>query len=203
MVLIEKCTKKHIAKTRITQQGSGQTVRVQPGEYYVGQGDDLTIVTILGSCVAACIRNPLSGFGGMNHFMLPENDEGHWGGVSSVMRYGNHAMETLINEVVKSGCPRNELEIKLFGGANMYEGSVNIGHKNAEFAQKYLLNDGLKCVAFDLGGNLGRRIHYSPATGKVKRLLLSENQNITLTRSESRLAHKIKAPKSGDIELFD
>jgi chemotaxis protein CheD len=193
-----------MARTVIKLANKGASVRVQPGEYYVTNNPQLTITTVLGSCVAACIRNPITGFGGMNHFMLPESDEGHWGGVSSVMRYGNHAMETLINEVLKSGCPRSDIEIKLFGGGNMYAGVSQVGSHNALFAMEYLKNEGYRCVANDLGGNFGRRIEYNPSTGKVKRLLLTENQNqkITLSETKHRFAIDTK-PIEGDIELFD
>ena len=89
-------------------------VRVLPGEHYVVKnGKDEMIVTILGSCVAACIRDPLTGIGGMNHFMLPESNTGNWGSVSATMRYGNFAMETLINDILKTGCPKSRLEVKL------------------------------------------------------------------------------------------
>ncbi len=86
-----------------------QAVRVLPGEAYVTARPDEMIVTVLGSCVAACIRNPAKGFGGLNHFMLPESESGIWNGASAALRYGNHAMEVLINEVLKSGCRRQDL----------------------------------------------------------------------------------------------
>ncbi|CAL4869675.1 Chemoreceptor glutamine deamidase CheD (plasmid) [Asticcacaulis sp. MM231] len=194
----------HLARTRIKDVRLGEhNVRVQPGEYFVTDTPGTVIITILGSCVAACIRNPKNGFGGMNHFMLPESESGQWGGVSSQMRYGNHAMENLINEVLKSGCLRHDLEIKLFGGANMYAGHNEVGTQNARFAQAYLKAEGLRVLATDLGGNHGRRIHYSPQTGRVKRLLLNDSQDKSVTRTESSYSTRLVAkPIEGDIELF-
>ena len=113
-------------------------VRVLPGGAYVTRRTDEMIVTVLGSCVAACIRDPASGFGGLNHFMLPESESGTWNGVSAAMRYGNHAMEVLINEVLKSGCRRQDLEIKLFGGADLTDGPSLIGSSNVAFVLDYL-----------------------------------------------------------------
>jgi chemotaxis protein CheD len=196
---------RHLAQTRITDARLGDhNVRVQPGEYFVSDRPGTIIITVLGSCVAACIRNPQTGFGGMNHFMLPESEQGQWGGVSSQMRYGNHAMENLINEVLKSGCRRDSLEIKLFGGANMYVGGSEVGSKNARFAQTYLKTEGLRVLASDLGGTQGRRIHYSPSTGKVQRLLLTGVQGSKLTQSETTYRTRLlDRPVEGDIELFE
>ena len=87
-------------------------IKIGPGEHYVTQQKGVTIVTVLGSCVAACIRDPLAGVGGMNHFMLPESDTGVWGGISANMRYGNHAMEELINDIMRQGGQRNGSKLK-------------------------------------------------------------------------------------------
>ena len=90
-------------------------VRVLPGETRTVDVADNVLMTVLGSCVSACIRNPVNGFGGMNHFMLPSSECGTWNGEDAALRYGNFAMEALINEVLKSGCRREDLEIKVFG----------------------------------------------------------------------------------------
>ncbi|WP_407049772.1 chemoreceptor glutamine deamidase CheD [Methyloraptor flagellatus] len=178
-------------------------IRVLPGDYYTTDAEDEVIVTILGSCVAACVRDPRTGFGGMNHFMLPESESGHWSGVSAAMRYGNHAMETLINAVLTTGCRREDLEIKLFGGADLNEGPM-VGTMNARFALKYLEIEGLWPDAVDLGGNLARRIHYRPANGKVQRLFLKPMNVKTVVAEESRYISTIShAPQEGAIELFD
>ncbi len=194
----------HFARTRIKDSRLGEhTVRVQPGEYFVSGEAAAVVVTVLGSCVSACVRDSRTGFGGMNHFMLPESDNGEWGGTSSRMRYGNYAMEALINAVLKSGCAREHLEIKLFGGANMFVSGTPVGTRNAEFATDYLSAEGLAVVATDLGGMHGRRIHYSPATGKVQRLLLTKTQDSSLALRETAYRSRLStAPVEGDIELF-
>lgn len=182
----------------------GDTVRVLPGDYYVTGDAGVTIVTILGSCVAACVRDPFTGFGGLNHFMLPEGETGEWNGVGAAFRYGNFAMEALINAVLKSGCARQNLEVKLFGGANMHGSAAGVGSKNALFAKRYLDMEGIPLASADLGGEYGRRIHYNPATGKVQRLILKSREGEALRSDESRYASSLKQTSvGGDIDLFD
>ena len=179
--------------------------KVLPGEHFVTSDPDDMLVTVLGSCVAACIRDPETGFGGMNHFMLPASETGNWGDMTgAAMRYGNHAMEVLINTILAKGCPRWQLEIKLFGGGNVTDGTQLIGHKNAQFALDYLKNEGFEPAAIDLGGNRPRRIHYFPATGKVNRLLLRRSSDRDIIAEERTYEAKITTkPVAGDIELFD
>lgn len=179
-------------------------VRVLPGDYHVCGEPDTTIVTVLGSCVAACIRDPESGFGGLNHFMLPESATEDWNGVGAALRYGNFAMEALINAVLKSGCRRSDLEVKLFGGAAMNGVVSDVGRKNAAFARHYLDVEGIPVVASDLGGPYGRRIEYQPFTGKVQRLVLRDHDARTIDSEERRYKDRMKSTViSGDIDLFD
>ncbi len=202
----KEATPPHPGKTRIfLQQFGARAVRLLPGETYTTAKRDEAIVTVLGSCVAACIRDPSTGLGGMNHFMLPESTTGQWGEqLSAAMRYGNFAMEELINSVLKSGCARKALEIKLFGGANFTQGATMIGTKNADFALRYLENEGLRPVAQDLGGILGRRIEYHPATGKVARLFLRGTGAVQVVEEERRYGAVLRTkPIDGDVQLFD
>lgn len=179
-------------------------IRLLPGETRTTDRPDEMIVTVLGSCVAACIRNPRTGFGGMNHFMLPESSTGDWSGASASLRYGNYAMEALINDVLKSGCAREDLEIKLFGGSNLSDGPAMVGRKNSEFALRYLEEEGLRLAAQDLGGPVGRRIHYFPATGKVQRLLLKPASAKAIADDENRYRRTLKhTPVGGDVDLFE
>jgi chemotaxis protein CheD len=127
-------------------------VKVFPGEFYVTNKSDEVLVTILGSCVSACIRDPRLGIGGMNHFMLAEGEAQSWGGDAKSTRYGNFAMEKLVNELIKAGASRNSLEIKVFGGGNVTDTRNAIGTQNADFVMKYLDTEGLNCAAQDLGG---------------------------------------------------
>lgn len=180
-----------------------QAVRVLPGEAYVTARVDEMIVTVLGSCVAACIRNPATGFGGLNHFMLPESDSGIWNGASAALRYGNYAMEVLINEVLKSGCERRDLEIKLFGGADLTDGPTLIGSSNVSFVLDYLEAEGLVVASADLGGSYGRRIHYNPSTGVVHRLLLGTATHPDFVDEEHSFKDRLARTKvEGEVDLF-
>jgi chemotaxis protein CheD len=179
-------------------------VKVFPGEFYVTDKADETLVTVLGSCVAACIRDPRLGIGGMNHFMLPQGRTGGWGRDLESTRFGNFAMEKLINELMKMGCARESLEIKVFGGGNVTESNIAVGTDNAQFALKYLEAEKLRCVAQDLGGRFPRRIHYSPATGRVVRRLLGRDASGAVARDELEHARQLSARSpAGEIELFD
>lgn len=179
-------------------------IRVLPGDFHVTGTLGETLVTVLGSCVAACIRDPVTGFGGLNHFMLPEGGPNEWTSNGAAFRYGNFAMEALINAVLKSGCTRQNLEVKLFGGANMYGSLTGVGEKNAAFALRYLEAEGIPVAGQDLGGEHGRRIHYVPSTGKVQRLMLKSREELSVRDEESRYARKLRGtPIAGTIDLFE
>ena len=178
-------------------------VKLFPGEYYVTRRTDEVLVTVLGSCVSACIRDPHVGVAGMNHFMLPQNESGSWGKDAQSTRFGNFAMEKLINELIKAGCARERLEVKVFGGGNVTESTNAIGSNNADFVLRYLDAEGLRCAAQDLGGGLPRRIHYFPANGRVVRRLLGTGETTAVAREESDYRNRLRVQKSsGDIELF-
>ena len=133
---------------------SAWMVKVFPGEFYVTRQPDEILVTVLGSCVSACIRDPVLGVGGMNHFMLATGRSGAWGNNDpQSARFGNFAMEKLINELTKAGCSRERMEIKVFGGGNVIDASTAVGSDNAEFVLRYLEAEGLRCSAEDLGGS--------------------------------------------------
>jgi chemotaxis protein CheD len=179
-------------------------VKVLPGEHYVTNSPGEMIVTVLGSCVAACIRDPYINFGGMNHFMLPQSADGAWGTASASMRYGNFAMEVLINEILSRGGRRERLEIKVFGGGNVLAGATPVGTRNAAFVEAYLEAEGLKATASHLRGNLPRRVHYFPVTGKVMMRELRRSDDQIVLDTEKKYLTKLSAPpSSGDIELFD
>lgn len=179
-------------------------VKVFPGEYSLTRDPEEVLVTVLGSCVAACIRDPLMNIGGMNHFMLAHSHSGGWGEDSKSTRFGNFAMEKLINELIKAGCARERMEIKVFGGGNVTDTSNAIGTDNAEFVLRYLAAEGLRCAAQDLGGSYPRRIHYHAATGKIVRRFLGATETHAVSRAESEYANSLKARQVvGDIQLFD
>jgi len=179
-----------------------QAVKILPGEYYVTD-DNLVLVTVLGSCVAACIRDTQNNIGGMNHFMLP--DEGGKEILSSSARYGTYAMEVLINHLLKSGARRNRLEAKVFGGGAVLSSlsSSNVGARNAEFVLKYLKTEKIPVVAKDLLDSYPRKIYYFPENGRVLVRKLHRVHNDTLFNRENEYRSRLeKAPVSGDIELF-
>ncbi len=182
---------------------SAWMVKILPGECYVTTRPEELLVTVLGSCVSACIRDPSTGIGGMNHFMLPSGKAGGWGDELHSMRYGNFAMEKLINELLKAGCSRQSMEIKVFGGGNVIESNTAIGSKNSEFVLSYLKSEGLACAANDLGGQYPRRIQYSPATGRVVRRFLGGGDREIIVRNEIEYASNLTTKDtSGEILLF-
>lgn len=179
-------------------------VKVLPGEHYVTREMGEMLVTVLGSCVAACIRDPLAGVGGINHFMLPESPNGNWGTISAACRYGNFAMEQLINDILKAGGRKDRLEIKIFGGANVLAASTDIGGRNAEFVESYLATEGLPVAASHLRGRLPRRIHYFPEHGKVFMLELARHEEMSVVGMEQKYKSRLsREPIGGSAELFD
>ena len=138
-------------------------VHVGQGEHYVTDDPHVMLSTILGSCVAMCLRDPGAGIGGMNHFMLPEGNVGD----GAPARYGSYAMELLINDVLKAGGRRDRLEAKLFGGGRMFDGLRDVGRANADFAERFLHDEGIPVVGGSLRGEGGRRVHYWPVSGRA------------------------------------
>jgi len=185
-------------------QVGGTVVKILPGDYYVTDDPGETIATILGSCVAACVRDPSLGIGGMNHFMAPESETGTWSGRSALQRYGNFAMEALINDVLARGGRRDRLEVKVFGGANVIRSSLNVGDRNAAFVTAYLAREGMPVAAADLGGDLPRRVLYRPGTGRAQRLILNRDADKAVFAEEQAFRRKLEQePRGGDVELFD
>lgn len=179
--------------------------RLLPGEYYVTINDE-GVYTTLGSCISACIRDRVSGVGGMNHFMLPASgDADSWKstGLSAATRYGNFAMEHLINVILKNGGQRQNLEVKLFGGGRILAHMTDVGMRNINFARDYLQTEGLKVVAEDVGDVYPRMVVYFPATGKVRVKRLRSLHNNVIVEEEIRYISTVESkPVGGDIELF-
>jgi len=175
-------------------------IHILPGEFYVTDGPEI-IATVLGSCVSTCIRDRRTGLGGMNHFMLPDDPRKDKKG--DALRYGCFALERLINELVKRGGDRNELEIKVFGGGRVIAAMSDIGRSNVEFVRTYLSDEGLSSEVEDVGGHWARRVRYYPSTGKVlvKHLPMREAANIGTQESDFR--EKLRNERvAGDVELF-
>jgi chemotaxis protein CheD len=181
--------------------------RLMPGEYYVTQHPE-AIATVLGSCVSACIRESRLGYGGMNHFMLPlDGSQGQsvWGSANSAAtRYGNVAMERLINDILKMGGRRENLEIKLVGGGRVLaEMSTDIGARNIEFVREYVFAEGFKVLGEDLGDVHPRRVLYFPQTGRIRVRKLTAGRDESLAARERQYLQQLDAkPMEGDVELF-
>ena len=139
----------------------------------------------------------------MNHFMLPESSDGAWGTASAGMRYGNFAMEQLINDILTRGGRRDRLEVKVFGGANVLAISTSIGTQNADFVEQYLAAEGLTVAAQHLRGHHPRRVHYFPATGKVLLRELRRDDERDLALESSYQDRLRQAPVAGEVELFE
>ena len=174
--------------------------KILPGEFYVTLHDEL-ISTVLGSCISACIRDKKLGLGGMNHFMLPASvDDSSWGATN---RFGNFAMENLINEILKNGGKRENLEAKLIGGGKILANMTDVGARNIQFAQEYIKTEGIKLVSEDMGDVFPRKVIYFPATGKalVKRLKSLHNDTV-VSREQDYMKNLDQKPAQDDIELF-
>ena len=182
-----------------------EAAKILPGEYYV-TGRDMLLVTVLGSCVAACIRDYHSGIGGMNHFMLPDSAAHDNSPMGTSARYGTYAMEILINQLLKLGARRINLEAKVFGGGNVLKGLTvaNVGQRNADFVMEYLDTEKIRVVAQDLVDIYPRKVYYFPSSGKVMVKKLRTLHNNTVFAREKDYSSRLKKSKvEGDVELFD
>lgn len=166
-----------------------RTLHVIQGEHRVSEGVDIVMTTVLGSCVAACLFDPVRRIGGMNHFLLPDGS-----GVRDI-RYASAAMEQLVNSLLKQGAARDRLEAKLFGGARMLSGLPDIGRRNGEAALAFLRGEGIALRAHSLGGTLARRIRFWPATGKAQQMLLDDT-------AEVQPPPALPVTATGSVELF-
>lgn len=181
-----------------------EAAKILPGEYYY-TGKNMLIVTVLGSCVSACIRDRVSGLGGMNHFMLPDGGGDAGSPVSASMRYGTYAMEVLINDLLKAGARRENLEAKVFGGGAVLRGftAMNVGERNAAFVTQFLKTERIPVLAEDLNDIYPRKVYFFPRTGKVLVKKLMQTQNDTLAKRELDYAKRLKVePVGGEIDLF-
>jgi len=178
--------------------------KILPGEYYVTNQPDEIVATTLGSCVSACIRDKLLGIGGMNHFMLPLRSEHAGDGwMNSATRYGSYAMEHLINDILKHGGKRENLEVKLTGGGRIMASMSDVGACNIAFVLEYLQTENLDIIVQDLGGIYPRKVMYYPDTGRLRVKKLRSMHNETLIQREQAYQEELDVqPDSGGIELF-
>lgn len=197
MSLVMDAARKFISKS------SNQTmVKIYSGDCYVTDKQEEVMMTILGSCIAACIRDPLVNVGGMNHFLLPMTE----GQVDSFTqnRYGSFAMEQLINGIIKMGGVKSRLEVKLFGGADVSQNSHLIGTKNVAFIRQYCKDEGLIIAAEHLGGTKARKVQYNPYAGKVMMKLVTDVEQDNVVKEELVYEKKVEVQESkgGSVDLF-
>ena len=172
-------------------------IHVVQGEYSVTDDPDVMMGTILGSCVAACIRDPKAGVGGMNHFLLPgaDGDEG--------LRYGVQSMELLLNALYRKGARRERLEVKLFGGARVIDGLSDVGQQNAAFAERFLASEGIAMNGGSLRGDQARRIQFWPVSGRVREMaLVDPKRQVQVFEAERAKPAPAPMADDGDLELF-
>jgi len=173
-------------------------VKVLPGEYFVS-GDDLLIMTVLGSCIAACVWDGKARIGGMNHFMLPEGEDGSG-------RYGSYAMELLLNEMIKMGARRETMQAKVFGGGAVMAGftTMNVGERNTKFVLDYLATERIPVVSQDVLDIHPRKVCFFPVTGKalVKRLAHAHPEALAVEARKGNAATVAKSTSGGSVDLF-
>ncbi len=196
--------KRYWDKTR-----NAMVAKILPGELYISNNKNEYITTVLGSCIAACIWDKDNQVGGMNHFMLPlkagvsiYDDASNISGLAT--RYGNFAMEHLINELLKHGAIRRNLQIKVFGGGAIFGQKTDVGKKNIEFVEDYIYQENLKLVSKDLGLDNPRKVLFEPISGRVWVKRLQAIHNDTLLQREERYLTDISREEQtdGDVELF-
>lgn len=181
-------------------------VVLSPGEYCVSS-EDVVLYTVLGSCVAACLRDPVTGLAGMNHFMLPEPIR-HGSMISTDPgRIGIHAMELLVNEMLKAGAARGSLVAKVFGGAHVLNtGKLRdrLPDSNVEVALEFLEMERIPVAAQDVGGQLGRKVAFVVSTGDVFVEKLKRIARPTLARKDEALGARVRRGDwDGQVTLFE
>jgi len=173
-------------------------VKVLPGEYFVS-GEDVLIMTVLGSCIAACVWDGKARIGGMNHFMLPEGEDGSG-------RYGSYAMELLLNEMIKMGARRETMQAKVFGGGAVMAGftTMNVGERNTKFVLDYLATERIPVVSQDVLDIHPRKVCFFPVTGKalVKRLAHAHPEALAVEERKGNAATVVKSTAGGSVDLF-
>lgn len=177
----------------------GMRVNIIQGEQFVTDDPNVVLTTLLGSCVAACMRDPVAGVGGMNHFLLPGGRSQNMG--EQAQRYGVHAMELLVNALLSHGARRDRLEAKLFGGARLINGLTDVGRQNANFAKRFLADEGIRHTGGSLLGEHGRKIQFWPVLGRARQSLM-ERESAHVFDAERRTRPVQPATNAGEVDLF-
>jgi chemotaxis protein CheD len=185
----------------------GVVTTIHQGDCLVGGDEDLTFSTILGSCIAACIRDVEARVGGMNHFLLAEPSGSAKDRYGASARYGAFAMEQLINKVLNRGSgQKSNLEIKVFGGGLINSALTDVGAKNIEFVREFLREEGYVLAGEDVGGAYARRVMFKPHSGRAFVKRLDSDAGASVAREELSMVRRRVTPRpvpvTADIELF-
>lgn len=176
-------------------------IHVVQGEFAVSDDPDVMLGTILGSCVAACMHDPVARVGGMNHFLLPGDRSDTQAGGPQALRYGVQSMELLLNALFRKGARRERLQVKLFGGARVIEGLSDVGQQNAQFAETFLTSEGIQLTGGSLRGDQARRIQFWPVSGRVRQMTLTDPGR-QVFEAERRKPVVPEPAADGDVDLF-
>ena len=166
------------------------SVLITQGEFAVCDRPETMISTILGSCVAVCLRDPMLRVGGMNHILLPSTGGGRIGAAN----FGASDMERLVNALIKRGAVRGRLEAKVFGGAAVVAGLSDIGARNAAFVREFLAAEGIAILSENVGGDRPRQVRYWPESGRA------QHRFVGLT--EVNEPRPPQAVRGNEVELF-
>lgn len=172
-----------------------QRINVIQGTTFVTEDQNVVLTTVLGSCVACCLFDPVLKVGGMNHFLLSEPRNGLQRDSSEAERYGSYAMELLVNDMLKHGSSRGRMRAHIYGGANLHAGMQAIGTANADFARRFLASDGIQLSHSNLGGTSARRVDFRAALGQARCRIVEAEVPVETRRP-------VAAPKLGEVELF-
>jgi chemotaxis protein CheD len=194
---------------RYSENFKRNMVIIYPGEFYVSTSD--IIATVLGSCIAVCIKDRKTGIGGMNHFMLPGDVRSQDMFLSASAKYGMFAMEQLLNEMIKHNGSKKDFEAKVFGGGhvlNFRKTDGNVPESNIEFVKAFLTMEQIPVVKQDVGGYAGRKILFFPDTAKVLLKRLETTVDSKIIQAEQSYKTKLFKDKEklqetgGDLTLF-
>lgn len=166
----------------------GGRTYISQGEFAVCSDPNQVIATLLGSCVSACLWDPVSGVGGMNHVLFVDNKAD----AARVFGHGVNGMELLINGLIQKGADRYNLKAKVFGGARMIEGLSDAGKRNGQFVLDFLEREKIKHAGGDLGGDKARRLEFWPGTGRARIKLVSQSVPVAMPTIKD----------TNDIEIF-
>lgn len=179
----------------------GRRINVIQGQHCTDNNPNTVLTTILGSCVAACLWDPVAKVGGMNHFLLPgDNIKKNASSPADAQRYGVYLMELLLNDLFRAGAVKSRLQAKLFGGAAIVRGLTDIGALNITFAENFLHEEGIELVGGSAGGVYGRKIQFWPVGGRARQAFITSEID-SIIREETKI-YPVIQKTAGQVEFF-